>query len=83
MTRYNTLVIDLEGGAKSSDIGISTSVVSGSDITFAASYHFSDSLDRQALNIDISSVQGDAYIAYHDAPYRTADLTIYNIYLTR
>lgn len=83
VTRYNTLVIDLEGGAKSSDIGISTSVVSGSDITFAASYHFSDSLDRQALNIDISSVQGDAYIAYHDAQYRTADLTIYNIYLTR
>ena len=83
VTRYNTLVIDLEGNAKSSDIGISTSVVSGSDITFAASYHFSDSLDRQALNIDISSVQGDAYIAYHDAQYRTADLTIYNIYLTR
>lgn len=83
VTRYNTLVIDLEAIAKSSDIGISTSVVSGSDITFAASYHFSDSLDRQTLNIDISSVQGDAYIAYHDAPYRTADLTIYNIYLTR
>ena len=83
VTRYNTLVIDLEASAKSSAIGISTSVVSGSDITFAASYHFSDSLDRQTLNIDISSVQGDAYIAYHDAQYRTADLTIYNIYLTR
>lgn len=83
VTRYNTLVIDLEGSAKESAIGISTSVVSGSDITFAASYHFRGSLDRQALNIDISSVQGDAYIAYHDAPYRTADLTIYNIYLTR
>lgn len=83
MTGYNTLIIDMEGSAKSSDIGISKAIVSGSTVDFAASYHFSDSVERQNITIDISSVQGNAYFAYHDPPYRTADFTIYNIYLTR
>lgn len=83
MTGYNTLIIDMEWSGKSSDIGISKAIVSGSTVDFAASYHFSDSMERQNITIDISSVQGDAYFAYCDAPYRTADLTIYNIYLTR
>lgn len=82
-TKFNTLVIELEANAKESLVGVSKSSSGISDTSFAAKYRIMESFGRKELKIDIRSVQGDVYFAYWDAPYRTADIKIYNIYLTR
>ena len=82
-TKFNTLVIELEANAKESLVGVSKSSSDISDTSFAAKYRIMEPFGRKELKIDIRSVQGDVYFAYWDAPYRTADIKIYNIYLTR